>query len=254
MSLTLAASAALMGLAGSLHCAGMCSAACTAVAGRCTPQRPGQGTAAVLAGRLIAYAAAGALVASAAAGLRWLGEGVGWLRPVWSALQLALLVLGLWLLVRGRMPAAVQGWIESLGQPRSPEQVGEGGWQRIRIQPRLPGELKAGALGLLWPVIPCGLLHGALLVASMASGPLAGAGVMAAFALASSVGLVAGPALWFRLLPRLRRGVASGPAGSAATVDDGGALALRLAGAMLVASVGWTLGHGLLEPLQAWCA
>ncbi len=253
MSLTLAASAALMGLAGSLHCAGMCSAACTAVAGRCTPQRPGQGTAAVLAGRLIAYALAGALVASAAAGLRWLGEGVGWLRPVWSALQLALLVLGLWLLVRGRMPAAVQGWIESLAQPRSPEQVGEGGWQRIRIQTRLsgglPGGLKAGALGLLWPVIPCGLLHGALLVASMASGPLAGAGVMAAFALASSIGLVAGPALWFRLLPRLR-----GTPSTGASLDDGGALALRLAGAMLVASVGWTLGHGLLEPLQAWCA
>ncbi len=249
MSLTLAASAALMGLAGSLHCAGMCSAACTAVAGRCTPQRPGQGTAAVLAGRLIAYALAGVLVASAAAGLRWLGEGVGWLRPVWSALQLALLVLGLWLLVRGRMPAAVQGWIESLGQPRSPEQVGEGGWQRIHIQTRVPGGLKAGALGLLWPVIPCGLLHGALLVASMASGPLAGAGVMAAFALASSIGLVAGPALWFRLLPRLR-----GTASAGASSDDGGALALRLAGAMLVASVGWTLGHGLLEPLQAWCA
>ena len=254
MSLTLAASAALMGLAGSLHCAGMCSAACTAVAGRCTPQRPGQGTAAVLAGRLVAYAAAGALVASAAAGLRWLGEGVGWLRPVWSALQLALLVLGLWLLVRGRMPAAVQGWIESLGQPRSPEQVGDGGWQRIRIQRRLPGGLKAGALGLLWPVIPCGLLHGALLVASMASGPLAGAGVMAAFALASSVGLVAGPALWFRLRPLLARGRDEGHAAGGAAVDDGGALALRLAGAMLVASVGWTLGHGLLEPLQAWCA
>ncbi len=250
MSLTLAASAALMGLAGSLHCAGMCGAACTAVAGRCTPQRPGQGTAAVLAGRLIAYAAAGAVVASAAAGLRWLGEGVGWLRPAWSGLQLALLVLGLWLLVRGRMPAAVQGWIESLGQPRSPGQVGEQGWQRIQIQRRLPGGLKAGALGLLWPVIPCGLLHGALLVASMASDPLAGAGVMAAFALASSVGLLAGPAVWLRLLPRLRRADAAG----AESLDDGGALALRLAGAMLVASVGWTLGHGLLEPLQAWCA
>jgi sulfite exporter TauE/SafE len=252
MSLTLAASAALMGLAGSLHCAGMCSAACTAVAGRCTPQRPGQGTMAVLTGRLLAYAGAGALVATAAAGLRWLGEGVAWLRPIWSALQLALLVLGLWLLVRGRMPAAVQGWIESFGQPRTPAAVGDGAWQVMQIRRTLPGGLKAGLLGLLWPAIPCGLLHGALLVASMASGPLAGAGVMAAFALTSSVGLVAGPALWFRLRPLLQsRAVA---ADASATLDDGGALALRLAGAMLVASVGWTLGHGLLEPLQAWCA
>ncbi len=122
-----------------------------------------------------------------------------------------------------------------------------------RVMAHLQQERLPCIESLLWPVIPCGLLHGALLVASMASDPLAGAGVMAAFALASSVGLVAAPALWWRLLPKLRRR-ASADAGGVASADVGGALALRLAGAMLVASVGWTLGHGLLEPLQAWCA
>lgn len=245
----LLASAVLMGLAGSPHCAGMCGAGCAAVARRCTPQHLPRGWSGLLLGRLAGYALAGAAVASAAGALRWLGEGVAWLRPIWAALQVAAFVLGLWLLVRGRLPVSVQAWAERLGRA-APAEASVG--QRVR----LPGEAQAAAIGLLWPAIPCGLLHAALLVAAVASGPLDGAAVMAGFALASSVGLIVGPAFWLRLVPAALRagGTAGGAAGGAAGAEPGTTLALRVAGALVVLSMGWSLKHSVLEPLQAWCA
>ena len=58
--------------------------------------------------------------------------------------------------------------------------------------------LRAALFGSLWVALPCGLLQSALLVAALASTPVSGAAVMAAFALTSSLSLWAGPALWFR--------------------------------------------------------
>jgi sulfite exporter TauE/SafE len=237
-AVALLASAALMGLAGTPHCAGMCAAGCAAVAKLCKPQQAERALTGVLIGRLIGYGLAGAAVASAAGALRWLGDSVAWMRPIWSALQLMVLMLGLWLLVRGRLPTGVQAWAEQLVR-RPPRE----GWTRVRM----PGELKAVGIGALWPAIPCGLLHAALLVAAVASGPVEGAGVMLAFAATSSVGLILGPAFWLRLMPAAVR--------ARAGINEGGTLALRLAGALVVVTMGWSLGHSLFEPLQAaWCA
>lgn len=238
MSVALLVSAALMGLAGTPHCAGMCATGCAAVAKVCQPQKVERALAGVLLGRLIAYGIAGAAVASMAGGLRWLGDSVGWLRPIWAALQLAVFVFGLWLLLRGRLPAGVQAWAAQIG--KRPQRDG---WTRVRM----PGELKAVGIGALWPAIPCGLLHAALLVAAVASGPVEGASVMLAFAVTSSVGLIVGPAFWLKLLPAALR--------SRAGLNEGGTLALRLAGALVVVTMGWSLSHSLFEPLQAaWCA
>lgn len=57
----LIASATLMGLAGTPHCAAMCSAPCTLAAG----PRPAR----LLAGRLLGYTAGGAIVAASAEAL-----------------------------------------------------------------------------------------------------------------------------------------------------------------------------------------
>lgn len=232
---------ALMGLAGTPHCVSMCAAGCAAAARRCAPQQSGRALAALLVGRLLAYAAAGAVVASMAEGARWFVDGTGWLKPIWTMLQLGLLLLGAWLLLRGRLPPTIEAWAERLGrQPaRSPVQ-----------KVHLPGELKAFGLGALWPALPCGLLHAALLVAAVASGPVEGASVMAAFGLTSSLALVIGPALWLRLL-RGRSDVAG--TGSAAAANP--VWAMRLAGASIVIAVGWSMGHGLLGELApSWCA
>jgi uncharacterized protein len=163
-------SASLMGLAGTPHCAAMCSAPCAMAAGR-QPAR-------LLAGRLLGYAAGGALAAASAQALARASGSVALLQPAWALLQAALLLLGLALLVRGRMPA----WVNA-----------------VNWRPR-PGH--AFAAGLAWVAMPCGLLHAALLLAGLSGSALSGAAAMAGFALASSPGLVIAPLWRARLLRR----------------------------------------------------
>lgn len=238
MSAALVATAAVMGLAGLPHCAGMCGAGCAAAARLCRPAQPSRAVIGLLVGRLTAYALAGAFAATVVTGLQALSEGTGWLRPVWVGLQLFLLVIGLALLLRGRLPPSIEAWVEQFG--RRPQDAA------VARKVHLPGELKAAAIGLLWPAIPCGLLHAALLVAAVASGPVDGAVVMLAFGATSSLGLLLGPAVWLRWLPAaLRR---------RAGADEPGRLALRLAGAMISVFAGWGLAHAVIAPIVAWCA
>lgn len=225
--------AAVIGAAGAPHCVSMCAAPCTAVARRCAGAH---GLRPALAGwhggRLVAYTLAGAAVAAAAEVLHGLAGATAWLRPVWSMLQVATLVLGAWLLVAGRLPAiatairpptrAPQRGLAILQAPSS----ARGAWRR------------AGVVGLGWVALPCGLLYAALAVAALADGPLGGAAVMAAFALTSASGLALGPWLWSRRWPG-RRGNDSLPT--------------RLAGAALLSSGVWTLWQGLSSGSAAWC-
>ncbi|MFG6413720.1 sulfite exporter TauE/SafE family protein [Roseateles sp. DC23W] len=202
----LIASATLMGLAGIPHCAAMCSAPCALAAGG-RPLR-------LLAGRLVGYTTAGALVAASAGLLARASAGATLLQPAWALLQAGMLLLGLTLLVRGRMPA----WLGAV---------------RWRPQPR-----HAFGTGLAWVVMPCGLLHAALLLAGLSAAPLSGAAAMAGFALASTPGLIIAP-LWRARL--LRRG------------DDGAMPALRLAGLALAVGAGWGLAHGVWERIALLC-
>jgi uncharacterized protein len=96
----------------------------------------------------------------------------------------------------------------------------------------------AGALWLGWP---CGLLQSALVIAALANSAAAGAAVMAAFALASAVGLWAGPALWWRLN------------GAAAVGSWAATWSVRLAGASLAAVSAWSLGRDLWPRVTAYC-
>ena len=105
----LIAATTLMGLAGIPHCAAMCSAPCALAAGH----RPLK----LLAGRLLGYAAGGGIAAASAAALARASAGVAFLQPAWALLQAALLLFGLTLLVRGRLPAWV-GAVSWRPQPR----------------------------------------------------------------------------------------------------------------------------------------
>lgn len=204
---------ALMGLASVPHCALMCAAPCAAAVGG------GQAPAVVgfQIGRLIGYAAVGAVAAMAVGLLREASAANAVLRPLWTLLQSGLFALGLFLLIRGRWPA----WLGQIG--RKPANTVR--WQR------------ATGAGLLWFAWPCGVLQGALLVAALANTPLAAASAMAAFALASSPGLVLAPALLRKLLAR----------------PQAQTWAPRLAGAMLVLASSWALTHGLWARIVAWC-
>lgn len=230
MSSSLAVTALLMGLAGGPHCVAMCGAACAGM-GRSIQ---GQNTASMWVfqvGRLLGYSALGGFAAASMQGLGWLSTHSAVLRPVWTLFHVAAALLGLVLLWQARQPI----WLEN-----SARQI----WTKVRT---LTGGASTGAggkprhtavlgLGVLWALLPCGLLYSALLVAAMSSNMLEGAAVMALFAFGSGLSLMAGPWLWLRL-----RGHTSG------------GWAVRLAGlALLVASVG-ALWMGLVHNTAPWC-
>ena len=247
--LSLATAAALLGLAGTPHCLAMCAAPCAAA------QRvAGGGPAAALGwqvGRGLAYTLAGAVAAGGAAPLQTLVGGQGFLRPLFLLMHLATLALGLWLLLAGRWPAVLEAGLEALSQGlRGRLQALKPAARVIWLQPAAagaPGPACGGAsrlargalLGSGWILLPCGLLASALMLAVQAPGPAAGAVVMAAFALGSGGGLA--------LLPRLQRSGAGQPRAWAQR------LALRLAGAALLASGAWLVWHGGHFPGRDLC-
>ena len=224
----LLAAALLMGLAGGPHCAAMCGAACSAVAGRGGPLS--ERMLALHAGRVAGYAAGGALAAASVSTLGTFAAAAPMLRPLWGMVHVAAIVLGVWLVAYGRAP----GWLAA----PAPRLAGLGDSRPIRLFRSLPAPARAGLLGACWTAMPCGLLQSALLVAALASGPLPGAAVMASFALASTLGLWLAQGLWSSLFK----------------ADEDRrftALSVRSAGALLAASSAFALWHGMVAALCA---
>jgi uncharacterized protein len=268
MSSTLALTALLMGLAGGPHCVAMCGAACAGLAraargGAQTTQQPIHfrgGTSSALPvvdsssaamsdlplvllfqlGRVLGYATLGGLAAASMQGLGWMTVHSAALRPLWSLLHVAAIVLGLVLLWRAAQPV----WLEQGAQAlwRGVQRVvrgragnGEGG-----------GGRSAGAgvllIGSLWAVLPCGLLYSALLVATLTGQAWQGAVVMALFALGTAVSMTLGPWLWLRL--------GQGAGLRSPLLQN---LGVRLAGLALALSSAWALWMGLAHDTAPWC-
>ena len=218
----LIAAALAMGLAATPHCALMCGAPCAALTRGC-----GRSQGAFHGGRLLGYASAGALAAASVAMLGDWTQAAPALRPLWLGLHLALLGLGLWWVLTGRQPAALQ----------------RGGAVPVQGVGNVARPWRSGLAGLGWVAWPCAALQAALLLAALASTPLGGAAVMAAFAVASAPGVAVAPWLWRR---------ASRLTGtSTAAVRQWG---LRLAGFGLGGASAWALWHGAhAMSLVAWC-
>jgi sulfite exporter TauE/SafE len=222
MSTALVLAGLAMGVAASPHCAAMCSAPCAALSGPCR-----RNATALQLGRLLGYMAGGAVAAGSVAALGSWRQSVPALRPLWTLLHLALLALGLWWLATGRTPPAL---------------LRDGA-----VVVRWPGRRRpwrTGLAGLLWVAWPCGALQAALLLAALANGPLGGALVMAAFALASMPALLLAPWTWARW--QAWRGHSLSPAVATSWCH-------RLAGGGLVLGSGWALTHGLWQRVAAWC-
>jgi uncharacterized protein len=266
----------VLGLAATPHCALMCGAPCAAVTAS-----GGAHTGLFHGGRLLGYSAAGALAASSVATLgAWLQASPA-LRPLWTLMHLALVLLGLWWLLMGRSPAGllqrpgaavnvplrwhggqqnIRQNIQQNGQPSgqqsgrpSGQQSGrpsgqQSGQQRTQSKNlQALGSLRSGAVGLAWVAWPCAALQGALLLAAVADGAVGGALVMAAFALASLPGLLLAPWAWARVQSwQVRRGQATAP-------GEVAALGFRLAGLGLLLVSGWALTHTLWQRAAAWC-
>ena len=152
----------VFGFGTSLHCAGMCGPlAVAALGGR-------GGAAAYHAGRAGAYGVAGA-----AAGM--LGDALG-ARALQTPLAWVALVLGSGLLALAvgvrptlaRLPG-LSAWLGRVGAVAARQSA----WRR------------GAALGLLTPLLPCGLLWTVLAAAAVAGGPLGGTSVTLGFAAGS---------------------------------------------------------------------
>lgn len=220
---SLVLSALVMGVVGGPHCVVMCGAACAGIA-RAAEPRSARALWAFQCSRLIGYSTIGAIAGGTVQGLSWLGQHTQVLRPVWTLMHVAALLLGLLLLWQARQPALVDAW-------------GQYVWRRMRpvmnrLGPRAPWLLGAG-----WALMPCGLLYSALLVASLTADALQGALTMAAFALGTMLSLVSAPWLLLKL-----KDLRSGGWG------------IRLAGLVLVVISSWAIWKGVTNPTGLWCA
>ncbi|MBK6648690.1 MAG: sulfite exporter TauE/SafE family protein [Betaproteobacteria bacterium] len=252
---TLAWTAFIMGVAGGPHCLGMCAAPCAAVTSVGTnaslirlPDGQIKATSSSIsasrwafifsfqAGRTLGYALVGALAAAAMESAAWLSSNTSVLRPLWALMHAGVLAWGLMLLVLARQPVWATG-------------AGQSVWSRAvaRVRPLLAQKRAVFATGLLWALMPCGLLYSALLVAALSGGPVQGALSMALFALGSAISLVGGPLLWQQWIWYL------GKQGGSQTRQKAEAWGARLSGLILIAMAVWALWHDYVMRFAQWC-
>ncbi|OYU41981.1 MAG: hypothetical protein CFE44_26650, partial [Burkholderiales bacterium PBB4] len=148
MQSSLALTALLMGLVGGPHCVAMCGAACAGI-GQAAGPRKNTALVTFQLGRIVGYSLLGGLAAASMQGLGWLTVQSAALRPLWSLLHVAALVLGLVLIVRARQPL----WLDAAGRRL---------WQAARSLAAGWGGGAPLVLGTLWALLPCGLLYSAV--------------------------------------------------------------------------------------------
>lgn len=175
--------ALLVGLAGGVHCVGMCGGIVTALNfGNAAPVGGVRRQLGYSLGRVVSYAAAGALAGGAGS----LALHTQRLLPA----QLVLLVAANALIISlGLSLAGFRALIRPL------ERAGLVLWRALRRfgVKVAPAKTPVGAfaVGLAWGWIPCGLVYGVLATALVSGSPLRGAAVMAAFGLGTLPNLLA---------------------------------------------------------------
>jgi sulfite exporter TauE/SafE len=194
----------LLGLASSLHCAGMCGPIAASLMFGFGPSRA-RTLAAAQAGKIVLYVLAGGIAGALGGGLY---AGAHPPAAFWAMRAAAALSLG-WIgfSLLGLAPSLAA--LDGLAAPVA----------RAVAAARAPGG--AFVSGMIWGFLPCGLVYGALFYAGLSGGAASGAAVMAGFGLgtlpavtAAALGLSS-----FRSLahaPRARAAVGLGLIGIAA--------------------------------------
>lgn len=188
---TLALGVVSASLLGSLHCAGMCGGFACLYGGDAATGRGARplltGHVAYHGGRLVAYTALGLLAGSLGAGLDRAGELAGLQRIAGWVAGALLIVWGLALLAHALdvrfLPALVRGQLPE----RSARFIG-GALLRFRAQSI---GTRAGLLGLLTGLLPCGWLWAFVVSAAGTGSAVRGAAFMALFWLGTVPALVA---------------------------------------------------------------
>jgi len=196
----LAATAAVLGLLGGVHCVAMCGGVVSAfsvVRSVVQVRKPSLVPQLLFnLGRIASYSAAGAL----AGGVSGSAIAAARLLPVQTMMFVAanglLILVGLYLAGHGRLVLGL-------------ERAGAWLWGRaralgIRPPPTATAWGRVGA-GALWGCTPCGMVYSALALALVSGGMLRGAVVMAAFGLGTLPSLLAAGWLLARFGTQFRR-------------------------------------------------
>jgi len=218
MQTALIYSALVMGLAGGPHCVAMCGAACTSFT-----QSSDKPYAIYFyhLGRVCGYALLGAIATFAIQSIAWLSSNSAILHPLWTFFHVLVFFWGVILLIYARQPI----WIDLAGRRI---------WQRVKNLSQINGGYFY--IGMLWALMPCGLLYSALIIASFNGNPLGGALSMAAFAAGSAISLFFAPWLWLKL--------------KTTVVEPYG---MRLAGLLLSSASAWAIWMSLTHNSKVWC-
>jgi len=218
MQAALIYSALVMGLTGGPHCVAMCGAACTSFT-----QSPDKPYAIYFyhLGRVCGYALLGAIATFAIQSIAWLSSYSAALHPLWTFFHVLVFFWGVILIVYARQPI----WID---------QAGRRIWQHVKKLSKINGGYFY--IGMLWALMPCGLLYSALIIASFNGNPLGGAFSMAVFAAGSAISLFFAPWLWLKLKTSL--------------VEPYG---MRLAGLLLSSASAWAIWMSLTQGSKVWC-
>ena len=189
----------LVGLLGGTHCLGMCGGIVTALTVQMPRDRPRWSLhLAYHAGRITTYAAAGALAGGLGAAALLLGGALPVQVVLYVVAQLMLVALGLYLL-------GISRYLEVF------ERAGRVLWRRIQPAASVFFPVRTVprgyAVGILWGLLPCGLVYSVLVTALVAGGAANGALVMLAFGAGTLPSLLAAAAV-FPALQRIRRGQA----------------------------------------------
>jgi sulfite exporter TauE/SafE len=198
----------VVGLAGSVHCVGMCGGIVGALSGASAPRarsipivalHTGTQTlniAAYNAGRIVSYMLAGAIAGGLAGGAASLARVTAWQTVGYWLANLMLIALGLYLM---------DAWH---GLARL-EASGNALWRRLLplLKPLLPADtpLKVLGMGALWGWVPCGMVYSVLLTAALSGSASSGAAVMLAFGLGTLPMLLTLGLLGARVRAQLQR-------------------------------------------------
>lgn len=169
----------LLGLASTLHCAGMCGGIATGIVMLFDAKTPAERVRVLLlaqAGRITGYVAVGAILGYAGSGLYGAFNAAGAFRLLQWAAAVAIIWLGLTMAGLMPMPAAVDRLVARVS-----------GWLQRMLAPLRRSAVGPYVTGLTWGIIPCPMVYAALFTAMLAGSGIGGAVVMAGFGLATLV-------------------------------------------------------------------
>lgn len=167
----------LLGLASTLHCAGMCGGIATSIVLLFNPATARERFGVLMlaqAGRISGYVAAGAILGGAGSGIYGAFNAAGAFRVLQWAAAAAVVWLGLTMAGLVPMPAAVDRLVARVSAMLAR-------W----LAPLRRSAFGPYVAGLTWGVIPCPMVYAALFTAMLSGSALGGGVVMAGFGLAT---------------------------------------------------------------------